>query len=68
MVTVSSTGLAGTATVPLLRTTFPSFENTAICAVAFIENSGKAAMVITRTAACVSEIQFHDFLPAWYRG
>jgi len=56
-VTVSSTGFAGTETVPSLRTTLPSFEDTAICAAALIENSGKAAVVIATASACVSQMR-----------
>src|SRR5437763_3075232 len=62
-VTVSSTGLPGTETVPLLRTTLPSFEDTAICAAAFIEDNGKAAAAIAMAIACVSEMRSVMIIP-----
>src|SRR5262249_32750488 len=63
MVTVSSTGGGGTETVPLLRTTLPSVEDTAICAATLIADSGKAAMVNATTTACVREIRSFMIIP-----
>ncbi len=51
MVTVSSTGFAGTPTTPLTRTTLPSFDDTAICAAALSESSGRAAMALATMTA-----------------
>src|SRR6266550_1808796 len=51
MVTVSSTGFAGTLTTPLMRPTLPSFDDTAICAAALSENNGRAVMAPATTIA-----------------
>src|SRR5690348_10814093 len=53
IVTVSSAGVAGTDTVPLLRTTLPSFDDTAICAAACSESGGKIVVAIASMTAGV---------------
>src|SRR5258708_39444740 len=63
MVTVSSTEFAGTLTMPLLRTTLPSFDDTAICAAALIANSGKVEMATATTTACVRVIRSFMIIP-----
>jgi putative tryptophan/tyrosine transport system substrate-binding protein len=67
-VTVSSMGFSETVATPLTRTALPSFEDTAICATALIENNGKAATAIANTTAWLRAIpRFMTIPPSLHR-
>src|SRR6516162_10848371 len=66
MVTVSSRGLAGTATTPLARTTLPSLAETASCATHSNESNGKVRSVAVSLLIRERLHTFMDILPGGF--